>query len=107
MRSELRNAVANRIPLGCGDYIGTAKANDVGAAETGDRFAKRAAWKNVVEAERFERIEQNDVETAKQPPMLESIVQDNEFTIKLVRRFIGRGDTVRVLHVWYVRERPA
>jgi hypothetical protein len=65
-------------------------------------FTQGATWKHVFKAERFQRIHEDDVQIAVDPPMLEGIVEQNHLTAKFVDRDGCRGDSIGILEMRYV-----
>ena len=92
-RSDLRNR------------IGAAEADDLCSLQTGEWFAQRAAGKNVFEAERFERVQQNDIQIAAESPVLKSIIQQQQLRVEFTNRLLSRRHAVAVLNMRHVRQR--
>ena len=74
VRRKPRNSLPNCCPLGGRHQIGAAQSNDVGPRQPRGRLAQQAAWKDVFEPERLQCVEENNVEVAGQPTMLEAVV---------------------------------
>jgi len=81
------------------DHVGSGEDHGVGAAQSGEGFSQRAAGKDVFEAERFEGVDENDVEIAVDATMLEGIVEEDHLAAEFFDGD-GRGaDSIGVLQV--------
>ena len=72
--------------------------------QTGERLAQRAAGKHVLEAERFERVEQHDIEIASQPAVLESVIQQQSVADGIPESPLSRSHAIAVLNMRHVRQ---
>src|SRR4051794_32891544 len=99
LRREFGDSVLDRGALPGRDCVGSAQANSVCAGEAGEWLAECAAGKDVIEAERLERVEENDIEVASEAAVLEAIIEDDHLRIVFTDGIVGRGDPIAVLDV--------
>ena len=73
--------------------------------ERRDRFPKRPAREEMIETERFERVEQNDVEIPRDAAVLKRVVQYDQLALQLLDggtrggHTVGQGAKIRSLPV--------
>ena len=64
LRSDCGDPLPNGVALRLRNCIRATEAGDLCSTQTDERLTQRAAGKNVVEAERFQGVEQHDIEIA-------------------------------------------
>ena len=65
---------------------GAGEPHDVGAPQSGRRFAQQSAGEQVFVAERLERVEQHDIQIATQATMLEAVVEQYQIRAEFADR---------------------
>ena len=96
--------VANRTALLRRDQLATREQQHVGAAPACERLAQRAAGKHAAEAEGLERVDEHDVEIARQAAMLKGIVEDDQPATKRLDEAARRRHAVAIEHVRHARQ---
>src|SRR3954468_20827665 len=96
---EFGDSLSDRRALGGRDCIGATQTDSMCAGEAGEWLAQRAAGEDVVEAERLQRVEQNDVEVTREAAVLEAIVEDNHVRIVITDSVISGRDPIAILDV--------
>ena len=105
MGREAANFLGDRLPLGIADQVGPGEDNHLGSRKTGQRLAERAAGKDVIEAKRFQGVDQDNIQIATEPAVLKSVVQQNRLGLVPLDRLPGRRHTVAILQMWHLRQR--
>ncbi len=57
--------------------------HDVGARQRCERFAQAAQWETLAAAERIERVDQHDIQIARQADVLEAVVEHHHVHVEL------------------------
>ncbi len=70
--------------------------------QAGARLAQQAARQQPAVAPRLRRVDQHEVEVAEQPPVLEPVVQHEQFTFQLLNGGLGQRDAVFPLQMRHV-----
>ncbi len=76
------------------DQVGPRQDHDVGPPQRANRLAEQAAGQQSSQPERIEGIDQHQVEVAREPTMLEAVVEHQQLGLELLDRDpgqIGRG----------------
>jgi hypothetical protein len=81
----LRRA-ANAFPFGRGHEVGPGENDKVRAPEGPNRFSQKSTGKQSPATEGIQGINQDDVEVAGKPPVLESVVEDQNLGVELLDR---------------------
>ena len=81
------------------DQVGPREDDHAGPPQRADRLAEQPAGEEPAQAERVEGVEQDEVEVARQPAMLEAVVEDEQLGLQLLDGDRAPGDPVRVLEV--------
>src|SRR5262245_46935452 len=105
MWGDLRDPFANRLSFARGNRVRAAETNDLRSSQSFRRLAERPAWKNMLKAERFERVEQHDIEVATHATMLKSVIEEQQLCPALTNRLLSRGNAVAILNVWHSWQR--
>ena len=93
---------SNPLPLRRFDQIGPREHDHIGPPQSGERLAQRAAGKDVPEAKRLQRIDDDDIQIAMDAPMLKRVVEQNQLAIEFLDRHLRRRDAVGILNVRHV-----
>ena len=103
MTGEPLGPVPDRLAVRCGNLVGPREDYQAGPAERSGRLAQEPAGEETAEAEGVGGVEQDDVQVAREPAVLEAVVEDEELRVKLLDRDPGDPDPVGVLEVRDVR----
>ena len=76
------------------DQVGPREHDHPGPPERPDRLAEQAPREDPAQAERVEGVEQDDVEVAGEPAVLEPVVEDQHLALQLLDRDPGQVDPV-------------
>jgi hypothetical protein len=74
-RRELGDPCADFLASAPLEHVGAREHDDSRAPQAGQRLPQSAPGKNPPEAERFQGIDEHDVQVAVDPPMLEAVVE--------------------------------
>ncbi len=96
---EAANSLGDRLPLGLADEVGPGEDNHLGSRKTGQRLAERAAGKDVIEAKWLQGVDQHDVQIAREPAVLKSVVQQNRLGPVPLDRLPGGRHAVPILQM--------
>src|SRR4051794_40824610 len=102
---EFGDSLSDRRALGGRDCVGATQTDSMCAGEAGEWLAQRAAGEDVIEAERLERVEENDVEVTREAAVLEAIVENNRTRIAVMDSFFSGGDPIAILDVRHAGQR--
>ena len=105
LRREPGDSVANRAPFGCSNGIGATEDDDMRPVEILDRLAECSTGKDMLEAERLERVEQYDIQIARQPAVLETVVEQHDVRMIFGDRSSCGCHAISILHVRNARQR--
>ena len=102
MRSNPADGLAQSLALLGRRLIAACQHNDTGSPQTAWRLAQQAARQQVAVAPRGRRIDQHDIEVARQPAMLKAVVEHQHFALQLLDGGPRQGDAVGPLQVRHV-----
>src|SRR3954469_17960954 len=101
IRGELRDAPADRIALRHRDRISSAQADHMRSVEARQRLAECSSRENMFETKWLERVEQHNINLARQAAMLKAIIQYENLRSRFGNRPLGGSNAISVLEMWH------
>ena len=96
------NSAAEHLPLIGVKKVSPGEYDCLSAAESAKRLSEHSPRKDVIKAERFQGIQEYDVQIPSDAAVLKCVVQHNHLAIELLDRHLRGLDPVRVLDVRHV-----